>query len=77
MQEKKSSFTIIPDDISIEEELINAAYVGVNFYGKSKFEYNAIHKPKNSADLIFSDYESKYKDHHCILDDDDDDDLYS
>ena len=61
------------DDISIKE-LMNPAYVGANFYDKSKFEDNTIHKTKNGVDWIFSDIENKHKNLHHIFDDDDDND---
>ena len=70
---KKSVLLLLPDDISIKE-LMNPAHVGANFYDKSKFEDNTIHKTKNGVDWIFSDIENKHKNLHHIFDDDDDDD---
>lgn len=45
---------LIPDNISIKEELISNAYVGVDFYNKPKFKNNAMHKSQNGADKIFN-----------------------
>ena len=70
MQEKKKTLLLlIPGDISVEK-LMNAAHVGVNFYDKTNFKNNIIHKTKNGVDWIFSDNENKHKNFHRILDDD-------
>ena len=61
-------------DISVEQELINVEYIGVNFNDKLKFENNSIHASKNIIDWIFTDNENKHKNLRHICDDDDDDD---
>lgn len=38
LTEKKTVLLLIPDDISIEEELYKEMEVNVNFYDKTKFE---------------------------------------
>lgn len=43
------------------EELVNAVHVGINFYGKSTFESNAIHNFNNSVDWLFSYNENEQK----------------
>ena len=73
IQEKKSSFAINSWQLSIKEELINIADVGVSFYDKSKFENDIIRKSMNGIDWIFNANENKHKNLHCILDDDYDD----
>ena len=65
---------LITGGLSIEEEFINVADFSVNFYDKSKFENNVIHKSKNGLDWICSDNENKHKSLHRIFDDNDDDD---
>ena len=60
-QEKKVVSLLIPDNISIEEELINITHVGASLYEKSKLKNSTIHKSKNGVHLIFSDNEDKQK----------------
>ena len=68
-REKKAVLWLIPDNISIKQEVINAADVGVNFY----ISQNSVHKSKNGIDWIFSGNRNKCKNLHHILDHDDDD----
>lgn len=50
-REKKTILLLLPHNISVNEELVNVADVGVNFY-KSKFKTNTIHKSKNGNDFV-------------------------
>lgn len=60
-EKKKAVLSINPDEISMGEELVNAVHVGINFYGKSTFESNAIHNFNNSVDWLFSYNENEQK----------------
>ena len=51
-REKKTILLLLPHNISVNEELVNVADVGVNFY-KSKFKTNTIHKSKNGNDFVW------------------------
>ena len=70
----ETDLLLIPDNISIEEKLINVLHVSVNFYDKSKFENKTIRKSMNGLYLIFTNMENKHRNLHHILDDYDDDD---
>ena len=62
---------LIPDNISIKEESTNVVDVGVNFYDKSKFGNNVIHKSKAGVDWIFSGNRDKQKNLPRIFEDGD------
>ena len=70
-RENKTVLLLIPDNIDNIYIKKNVADVRVNFYDKSKFENNVIHKSKNGVDWVFNVNENKHKNLHCISDDDD------
>ena len=74
IQEKRVVLLLIPDNISVEEDLINTMNVSVKKYDESKFE-NYVHREcSNVVNRFFSNNRNINKNLHYILDDDNDDD---
>ena len=73
LYKKKNPVLLIPDKISIEEELINIINVSVK-HDKPKFENYVYRECSNGVNRFFTNIENINKCLHYILDEDDDDD---
>ena len=73
LYKRKKSVLLIPDEISVEEKLINIINVSVK-HGKPKFENYVYHECRNGVNRFFTNNKNINKDIHCILDEGDDND---
>lgn len=73
LYKRKKSVLLIPDEISVEDKLINIINVSVK-HDKPKFENYVYCECRNGVNRFFTNNKNINKDIHCILDEGDDND---